>query len=144
MAVTYKREAPPAPESDVARLEHRIRRSLPADYRAYLLNQDGGRPITNDKAVKEIFGIREDAPDWANMWDKLDIFHGRYPAWLLPVAQDEYGNLFALSLREQDFGSVWFWDHEEEADEGEPPSEDNIEKWADSWTEFLASLQPAG
>lgn len=142
MAVTYRREAPPAAAADVERLERRIGRELPADYRTYLLERDGGRPVGNDEALKEIFGVREDAPDWSNMWDKLDIFADRVPPWLLPVAQDEYGNLFALSLREQDFGSVWFWDHEEEADEGEPASEENIEQRAESWTAFLAGLEP--
>jgi SMI1 / KNR4 family (SUKH-1) len=141
MAVTYRREAPPASPADVERLERRIGRELPTDYRDYLLGQDGGRPVGNDEALKEIFGVREDAPEWSNMWDKLDIFADRVPLWLLPVAQDEYGNLFALSLREQDFGSVWFWDHEEEADEGEPPSEENIEQRAGSWTAFLAGLE---
>jgi cell wall assembly regulator SMI1 len=143
MAVTYRREAPPATLADVDRLEERIGQELPNDYRSYLLHQDGGRLADNDQAVKVIFGVREDAPDWSNMWDKLDIFEDRVPEWLLPVAQDEYGNLFAVSLRDEDRGSVWFWDHEEEADEDEPPSEDNIEQRAASWTEFLASLQPA-
>lgn len=65
----------------------------------------------------------------------------QFPMDRLPVARDEYGNLYTLSLREKDFGSVWFWDHEEEADEGDPPSEDNIEHRADGWNEFLAGLQ---
>jgi cell wall assembly regulator SMI1 len=142
MTVGYRRQGQPASEADVQRLEQRIGSRLPEAYRAYLLRQDGGRLQDNTDAVKEIFGIRDDAPDWANLWDKLDVFHGRVPAWLLPVAQDEYGNLFAISLRDSDRGSVWFWDHEEEADEGEPPSEDNIELRAADWDQFLQQLQP--
>jgi len=142
MAVGFKEAAEPASASDVERLEQRIGRALPADYRAFLLRQDGGWVADNDQALKEIFAIGEDAPDWSNLWDMLELYNGRLPHWLLPVADDEYGNLFAISTRDSDFGSVWFWDHEEEADEGEPPSEENIEQRSTSWTDFLLGLQP--
>ena len=95
----------------------------------------------NHEAVKTIFGLGS-VPDWASMWEVLQVYHDRVAVWLLPVAQDEYGNLFAISLRREDFGSVWFWDHEEEADEGEPPTEKNIEYKAANWLSFLDSLQP--
>jgi hypothetical protein len=61
---------------------------------------------------------------------------------LLPVASDQFGNLFAVSLRDEDNGSVWFWDHEEEADEDEPPTEANIKLMGPDWSTFLRSLQP--
>jgi cell wall assembly regulator SMI1 len=143
MAVGYRRQAPAASEVDVERLAQRVGHALPSSYRSYLLTQDGGRLVDNSEAVKEIFGIGPEAPDWANLWDKLDVFRGRVPAWLLPVAQDEYGNLYAISLRDSDSGSVWFWDHEEEADEDEPPTEDNLTLKSPSWLDFLANLQPA-
>jgi len=76
------------------------------------------------------------------MWKKLKTFSGRHPSWLLPVAQDEYGNLFCLSLRDEDFGTVWFWDHEEEADEDEPPTEDNVSQIATDWRAFIERLGP--
>jgi cell wall assembly regulator SMI1 len=142
MAVGYRRQASAASEVDVARLEQRIGRALPSSYRSYLLTQDGGRLVDNSEAVKEIFGIGPETPDWANLWDKLDVFRDRVPVWLLPVAQDEYGNLYAISLRDPDAGSVWLWDHEEEADEGEPPSEDNITQLAPDWATFLNQLSP--
>ncbi|MCY1144060.1 SMI1/KNR4 family protein [Actinoplanes sp. Pm04-4] len=116
MTVGYRRQPPAAPGADIERLEQRIASRLPRMYRDYLAGQDGGRLESNTRAAKEVFGVRDDAPDWANMWDMLDTYDGRVPSWLQPVAQDEYGNLFAISLRAQDEGSVWFWDHEEEAD----------------------------
>ena len=114
---------------------------VPDDYRSYLLQQDGGRLIDNSEAVKYIFGLG-DVPDYMSMQGKLRTYHDRVPRWLLPVARDEYGNLYAISLRDSDSGSVWFWDHEREADEGEPPTEDNIKLRAPSWTAFLEGLQP--
>lgn len=142
MTVGYLRQEPPAPPERVAELEQRLRRPLPAAYRRYLTENDGGRLDDNHDAVQSVFGVGE-VPDWANLWKKLDVYRGRVPEWLLPVANDEYGNLFCLSLRASDEGSVWFWDHEEEADEGEPPAEDNLTFKAETWPRFLASLRPA-
>lgn len=143
MAVAFRREEPPASPELVERLEQRIGRPLPTEYRDFLLQHDGGRLASNDGAVKTNFGLG-DVPDWASMWDLLETFRDRVPAWLLPVAADEYGNLFAVSLRDEDLGSVWFWDHEEEADDEEPPSDDNIELKASDWDVFLDSLHPLG
>jgi SMI1 / KNR4 family (SUKH-1) len=123
-------------------LEQQVGQRLPDDYRDYLLQQDGGRLADNTEAVKTIFGLGELLGYERNMWKMLRTFHDRVPAWLLPAARDEYGNLFAISLRATDLGSVWFWDHEREADEDEPPTEDNIELKAPSWAAFLDGLRP--
>lgn len=141
MAVEYRRREPPAGPEQLRRLAERIGVPLPASYREYLLEQDGGRLAPNNEAVKTVFGLG-DVPDGSNMWRKLTTYAGRVPNWLLPVASDEYGNLFAVSLRQQDNGSVWFWDHEEEADEGEPPSEENIAYKGEDWPGFVAGLAP--
>jgi len=103
MAVPYVRQEPPASPELIARLEEHLGRALPADYRAYLLTQDGGRLDNNTGAVNTVFGLGE-VPKWASMWRVLDMM----PEWLLPVANDEYGNLYAISLRPEGFGSVWF------------------------------------
>jgi cell wall assembly regulator SMI1 len=143
MVVQYLRRQPPAAPELVERLEQRIGRRLPTSYRDYLLRQDGGWLESNDAAVKTIFGVGN-VKDSASMWRALETFDERVPAWLLPVARDEYGNLFAVSLRDEDLGSVWFWNHEEEADEDEPPVEENLELKAPDWPGFLSSLRPVG
>jgi cell wall assembly regulator SMI1 len=142
VSVGYRRQAAPAPADQIQRLEHRIGRPLPDSYRDYLRQHDGGQLQDNSEAVNEIFGVGPDAPEWASMWQKLDVYADRVPSWLLPVASDAAGNLFAVSLRDLDHGSVWFWDHEWEADEDEPPTEENIERRAKDWRTFLDSLQP--
>jgi hypothetical protein len=141
MTVGYRIRCGPVPETAVEELERRLGRVLPPAYRAYLRQQNGGWLEDNNEAVKIVFGVGAD-PSALDLWRKLDVFAGRVPSWLLPVAQDEYGNLFCVSLRDADLGSVWFWDHEEEADEGEPPTEDNLTRRDDDWTAFLASLRP--
>lgn len=95
----------------------------------------------NDQAVKEVFSLRNGAPNWQSLWWKLSVFSERLPDWLLPVADDEYGNLIAISTRQEDFGSVWHWDHEGEDDEADPPTESNIEWRAADWREFTLSLR---
>ena len=142
MAVGYRRQAGPAPAEAIERLERHAGQPLPPDYRAYLSQHDGGRLEDNNEALNEVFGVGPDAPEWASMWAKLDLYADRVPKWLLPVASDAFGNLFAVSLRDQDKGSVWFWDHEREADEDEPPADDNIEYRSANWRAFLDSLQP--
>jgi cell wall assembly regulator SMI1 len=141
MTVEYRRREPAASPELIDRLERRIGRPLPDSYRHYLLQQDGGRLASNDQAVNTVFGLG-DVPDWASMWDVLDTYAGRMPGWLLPVADDEYGNVFAISLRDGDRGSVWFWDHEEESGDNEEPAEDNIRRVASDWPAFLQSLGP--
>ena len=141
-ALTYRNRRPPASTDLVARLEEHVRRALPPPYRDYLLEQDGGRLFDNSEAIQQILGLG-DLPEFASLWHKLDVYADRVPYWLLPVATDAFGNLFAVSLRDEDNGSVWFWHHEEEADEDEPPTEDNIKLMAPDWPTFLASLQPA-
>jgi hypothetical protein len=49
-----------------------------------------------------------------------------------------------MSRRDQADGSVWFWNHEDEADKGEAPSENNIEHKAADWQAFLGQLRPPG
>jgi len=142
MAVGYVRREPPASPELVARLEAQIGQALPAEYREYLIQQDGGRLDNNDAAVNTVFGLG-DVPEWASLWEVLETYRDRVPSWLLPVADDDTGNLYTISLRPQDFGSVWFWDHEEEADEREPPSEGNIAFKAGSWAGFLEGLRAA-
>jgi len=88
-------------------------------------------------------------PDLASLWGALTMRGDRVPAWLLSVADDEYGNLYCLSLRDADVGSVWFWDHEGKADDDEPPTDANLTRrrtrgrrsWpASSWS----AEQPSG
>ncbi|KUL39289.1 hypothetical protein ADL15_09995 [Actinoplanes awajinensis subsp. mycoplanecinus] len=137
----YYQPQQPASAQNLARLEERVGRTLPASYRDHLLQQDGGRMDNNDQYLHTVFSVGDVKPI-ASIFSRLDTFAGRVPEWLLPVARDEGGNLFALSLREKDFGSVWFWDHEFEADEGEPPTEDNIRLITSDWATFIQSMNP--
>lgn len=34
------------------------------------------------------------------------------PDWLIPFAEEDGGNLFCFSVRESDFGAIYYYDHE--------------------------------
>ena len=70
----------------------------------------------------------------------LEAYAGRYPDGFLPIAVDSSSNLILLDIGYEQPGSVWFWDHEAEADEDEPPRTDNITKIAESFAQFVATL----
>lgn len=140
---------PPAPAERITELESQLGTSLPDDYRAFLTEHDGGLvDADNASAVRAILDVAStDAVDsvWSNLATYDDASLNEGETWsdevvalrpLLPVANDRYGNDFCLSLRD---GSVWFIDHEREAEDGviEPIE---VSRSADSWSDFLASL----
>jgi SMI1 / KNR4 family (SUKH-1) len=148
MSVEFFQRGPGITGAGVDAFAARIGRALPPDYRAFLLTYNGGRPdqhvIRNtargDLGVKIFFGIwdREyfdiDA-EYETMRDRIFSHH-------LSIGIDDCGNRFCLSLGPSDFGSVYFWDHEEEADEGEDPSERNLYLVANSFAEFWERMEP--
>ena len=141
----------PADETSVAQAERRLGRRIPEDYREFLLQErNGGRPTANVSVLPEARRVGAGVTDFLGVGhpDDTDLaevsaqYHDRIPADLLPVAHAEGGNLVCLSLGDHDRGAVYFWDHEEEAEEGEPPARRNLHRIADSFRDFAASLRP--
>ena len=61
----------------------------------------------------------------------------RLPAGLITIAYDSLGNLICISLRQHDFGFVYFWDHQTHSKQKD--TEPTI--IAESFEKFLACLQ---
>ncbi|MDE6601960.1 MAG: SMI1/KNR4 family protein [Lachnospiraceae bacterium] len=59
------------------------------------------------------------------------------PNWLIPFADEDGGNLFCFSVREEDYGAIYYYDHEFEY--GEDP-EDHVTYLTESITIFINSL----
>jgi hypothetical protein len=148
MPVEFYKRGPAISAADVAAFEARIGRALPADYSTFLLTYNGGRPsfhvIRNtsrgDLGVKIFYGL------WDKEYFDLDAeyrnMRDRWPTRLISVAIDDCGNRFCLSVEPPDFGSVYFWDHEEEVEEGDEPTELNLYHVADSFVEFWNRMEP--
>jgi len=147
MSVDFTSRGRPATGDDIARLEDELRTILPRDYVSFLQTEGGGRPTPNqsvhDQALELGVAVTDffDADHLTKEWSK---WRARVPARLVPVADAEGGNLVCLSLHGEDTGSVYFWDHENEVEDGVEPDDRNITQIAASFEEFLDGLLPLG
>lgn len=148
--VDIRRSFIPLDEADIAAIEQELAVQLPPDYRAFLLESNGGRPASNVFTYTRPDGPTAGIVDWflgIHTGDNESLrryvrrYKGRMPANLLPIAEDPFGNIICLAVTGDDTGRVYFWDHEYEASEGEPPATDNVYRIADSFSAFLASLK---
>jgi hypothetical protein len=147
----FRQPGPSISDQDLAALERELGVRLPDDYREFMLVHNGGRPEPADFPIPG-----EPVPDsWSTLqfflslngqeyytdlgWH-LDMFRDRVPAELLPIAYDPGGNLVCLGIRGEHRGTVFFWDHELEAEEDKEPDYRNLSFVAESFTAFLQSL----
>lgn len=120
---------------------------LPLDYLSFLQEYNGGRAESNvfdhNKydfiGVTEFFGVG--LKEESDLLKQKGIYLDRVPQEYLPIALAEGGNLICLAITKEKFGQIFFWDHENEADTGEKPWEENLIKIANSFKEFLNSLK---
>ena len=130
---------------DIRQFESHNNVLLPEDYKVFLSKYNGGQPkpaiqpkVKSD--VQWIYGMVTE-PYYASLFQHLDMFQGRLPSWYIPIANDSGGNLYIMSLYEENRGLIAFWDHENEAEEGQADEYfDNITFVASSFTDFLDQL----
>jgi hypothetical protein len=138
-----------AKATDIEQLEHLVGAMLPADYRDFLIENNGGRPAPSAFRFEQYQKPQESLVDWFFTLNEketayllpraLEVYMGRIPAPLLPIACDPFGNLILLDLGAKSVGPIYFWDHENENPEGDPWW-DNISFVASSFTEFVKGL----
>lgn len=123
--------------------EHENGILLPEDYMDFLRKNNGGRPIFelsgNKKMVDWFYGFHE-GPPWATIYHAIDVYHKRVPSWYFPIACDPFGNQYLMSLYEENYGLIAFWDHENETKGDADQYFDNMEILADSFTDFLNEM----
>jgi cell wall assembly regulator SMI1 len=139
-----------SPEA-IAQFEARRGVLLPPEYKAFLLESNGGSPIPDvfevpgwhgrSNALNFFYGTHEaekvDRLDWA-----CDVYDERIPADLIPIAYDANGNNICIGWKGKRKGKIYFWDHEDELDENGESVQDyrNVFLVADSLQEFLDGL----
>lgn len=118
-------------EEELAGCEDALGLRLPADYRAFLRQNDGARPADNKFAIPNAtsFGVNRFIPIGEVGAERRCIEN--LPATRVPVAWDNSGNYVCLETGPG--AGVFFWDHEE------PHIDRRI---ADSFEEFLERLEP--
>lgn len=134
----------PAPETELAPLEHRLQHPLPASLRAWLTLHNGGLlsranyfvPREHNPALPCSISV-EYLLSVAEIHDELDKFEHAFPEGHLPFAHDGDGN-YLLIARD---GTICFWDYRARID---PTSENALDdctlRLADSLPAFLAKL----
>jgi len=141
----------PLDEKQIADLERKIGYGLPEEYRAFLKKHNGGyaegenafrykheRGPYTDSRINHLFPVTNEFGSLAEQYLRFSR-EGRIPKKLLPFANDAFGNLICISLAGKDRGAVYFWDHENEPDEGEKEFH-NIHLIADTFAEFVSGL----
>jgi hypothetical protein len=136
--------------TEIISFEEKIGRNLPKTYQLFLLKHNGGHPKSNvfsykfngrslKSSIHYFLGLTDDDSD--SLEENLEAYQNRIPRNCFPIAYDSSGNLILLSIEGNDREKVYFWDHENEADEGEEPDYRNVYLIADTFDEFLAGLQ---
>lgn len=141
--------------SQIEEVEKFVGLRFPFQYKNHLLRFNGGRCnpnifnfIENGKATNSdidwFLAIYEGESD--NLKEYIEIYkieEKRLPHHILPIAHDSGGNLICISCGEEDYGKIYFWDHESEVDYSLSDDTDysNLYFIANSFDEFLANLE---
>lgn len=121
-------------------LEKKVGSKLPDEYADFLLMCNGGKPddcMSGDIVVRQFFSISDEFARSLEYHHKIYTLAGRMPSHIVPIANDNGSNCLCISLGDQDFGAVYFWDHD-----GEDPGYENLSLINDSFSGFLESLGP--
>ncbi|MFD3162899.1 SMI1/KNR4 family protein [Herpetosiphon sp. NSE202] len=147
----------PTNEQAVAAFEQELGCRLPEDYRAFLLEHNGGQPeltvfnmhsnlMPDDQSIIHYFLSLDPAAESSEIRQVIRTYtkyETRIPAELLPIAHDLGGNLICLGIRGEQRGKVYFWDHEFELEAEEMGDlYYNVSCCSPSFQAFVESLLP--
>lgn len=152
--VTFSDTQAPTNVGELQSLEQWLGLTLPDAYKQHLLQYNGGycEPAVFDfvekgRKTSSVVGwfLALYEGEYTNLrtyctWYKFD--EKRLPAWIVPFAHDPGGNLICLSCGADDYGRIYFWNHEEEVDYSLSPDTDysNLYLIAESFEHFLQGL----
>jgi hypothetical protein len=117
---------------------------LPNDYKTFLLVSNGGQPIkklnkTPETIVTYILGMHN-GDYYASLYKHVEMFLKRIPLSTFPIATDSFGNLFLMSVHLENYGRIFFWDHEGEPEIQDGHFVDNVSFVSDSFSDFVDKL----
>ena len=138
---------PPISENEIRDVEQKFGIQFPEQYRQFLLQHNGGHPEPNVFAVPgDPIPGQSSMLEWFYCIDSTDVnhiermiltFRERMPSECIPIGCDPGGNQICLVISGDDAGKIFYWDHEEEADEGDPPTYRNMYLIADSFIDLI-------
>jgi hypothetical protein len=151
---------PHVAEPAISAFEAELGTTLPEDYRAFLLDVNGGRTARSHRVfTMRMRKVREDEtvlnslnslndPDtqfdlatqwrWERQW---------LPREVIPVGYDGFGGTVVVVVAGPRRGQVWFLDGADPRSEGSNPrvewfEQRDVSKVADSFREFMVGLRP--
>lgn len=133
-------------EEDIIQIETKYHFVMPLKIKKHYLKYNGGYPercvfkVHNDDiqyVVDWFYSIGCEEGNTIESILPLLRDDGVFPQWLIPLADEEGGNLFAYSIRKGEEGAIYYYSHE--FDYGENP-EDHIILLAPNIDVFLDSL----
>ncbi len=136
----------PLTDGELDVVESRLGFSLPYDYREFLKSVNGGKPILDTVElngeyfdyVGELFSVRNNM--YSNdIFRNIEEYRGYLLEHYLPIGNSPGGDIYCISTKQEEFGAVYYWDHEEANYDGEP-WEDNMIKLSSSFSEFVDNL----
>ncbi|SDY22073.1 SMI1/KNR4 family protein [Thermoactinomyces sp. DSM 45892] len=130
--------------SDIERLEAEIQIQLPKEYKSFLLKFNGGYTvlplfrISDEQGVSVVNNLFGTGSSHRNLQKVIDILEDRMPEGFIPIGDDPSGNMICVGTKAPYYDHIYFWDHEEEAED--EPDMSNMYFLANNIFEFLDSL----
>ena len=114
---------------DIAEFENEVGIKFPEDYKRFMLKSNGGTPkeewlydffdevteADNTSVIREFFSLfSDDTVKMGNLKKiyKTMTYEEMIPDDMLPIADDPGGNVIAISLNKDDYGYMYFINHE--------------------------------
>ena len=136
-------------DAEIAEFERKLNIQLPSEYRTFLLTNNVCEPVPNlifiskeqgEGEVRYFLGFSDKnyfSLDWF-----VDIYKDkgfpRITAETIPIGIDSGGNLYCIVTQRENYGAIFFWDHDWE-NEGNPDNS-NMYLLASSFSDFLDHL----
>jgi hypothetical protein len=147
----FKERGPEVTESDVDAFEKRFGVVLPRDYRAFLLEVNGGRTAKSHREfeggiLNELLSLNDsnESCDLA-AWNERVREDLKTPD-LIIVGGDDGGGRILLAVNGGHAGEIWFQVHDERPWDANPRvlwhDRRDFRKLADSFAAFMSSLRP--
>jgi hypothetical protein len=131
-------------EEELSDFEKSNHKKLPFFYRDFLLKNNGGEPIKQrnrhpSTIVTYILGMHN-GDYFASLYKHIEMLKNRLPFDTFAIATDPFGNLFLMSLHSENFGQIFFWDHENEPSIQDGHQTGNVSFVSYSFEEFIENL----
>jgi hypothetical protein len=112
-------------EPDIIAFELWLKKRLPEDYKEFLRRYGHGRTSTDTTiyfqpleefnsdgwgAFELLYGLKEGG--YSALPKLADLLHGNLPDEFLAIGRDAFGNQICLGLEGEDYGKIYFFDHE--------------------------------